>query len=160
VKIAPSHRDLRALFLAPLLATSLLVLFEGISRAIAFGPLAFVGALLLGVYVAIVMELFALLLGLPVIILLRNRLHSLLLCVVVGAVIAALPLLLLSLLAPLPDSASVNGISTVISGRRTAEWYVQLAQAVAICSAFGAFGGGAFWRLRRENPKRRCEKHD
>jgi len=51
--------DIKALALAPLLPAGVLVLFDAASRVLAFGPLAIVGALLFGFYLAIVMDLFS-----------------------------------------------------------------------------------------------------
>ena len=146
-KINPERRDIRALFLAPLIPCALLVVIDGTSRAIDFGPAYALGALLLGINVAIVMELFAFFLGLPLIKILRKHLHWLPLCVVLGGLIASLPLGLLAL--SLPDSASSNGVPTVINGVRTHQGYVELAISLAICFGFGTLGGGAFWWLRR-----------
>ena len=141
--------DIKALALAPLLPAGVLVLFDAASRVLAFGPLAIVGALLFGFYLAIVMEAFALVFGIPLLLLLRRHLHLLPLCIVVGAVIASIPASLLAFSAPLPDFASSDGIPTVIRGVRTHHWYVETASLIAMCMGFGAIGGGAFWWLRR-----------
>jgi hypothetical protein len=147
----PDRKDVRALLLAPLVPTTLLFLYDGVWRVATFGPLALLGALLLGIYVAIAMEIFALVLSFPLLFLLRKYLHSLVLCIGIGAFIAALPVSFLVMNAPLPDSASTNGIPTVIDGVRTRQWYVETATTIVTCFALGAIGGGAFWWLRRSN---------
>ena len=147
------RRNVRALLLAPLAPSLLWVVLDGASRAITFGPMYFLGALLFGVYLIIVMEIFALFLGWPLIVALRDHLDSLVICMVGGAVVATAPFLLMAFLAPLPDFASSDGTATVINGHRTVKWYVETAEAAAICGLFGVLGGAAFWRLRRPGEK-------
>lgn len=146
--------DRKALILAPLLPAALWTLADGVDRAVSFGPAYFVGALLLGFYVAIVMEMVALVVGLPLVLTLRRHLHSLPVCLVMGGLVATLPWILVATFAPLPDAASVGGVSTVIDGRRTSQWYTETAFVGGLCLLFGAIGGLAFWWLRRRFQRR------
>jgi hypothetical protein len=85
--------------------------------------------------------------GLPAYALLRSRLKPTLLnCAVVGASVAGMPWLLLSIL-PAAGSASIDGVATVTNHHVTAfgAW-VGLKMALGI-SLFGALGGASFWAI-------------
>lgn len=62
----------------------------------------------------------------------------------VGAVIGCLPILL-SLLHGEPESASENGVATVLAGQRTAAGWMSLGGAAMALAGLGALGSAAFW---------------
>jgi len=141
----------RALILAPLPPVALLVLVDGIGRAVQFGIEFAVGAVIAGFFILLVMEIFTLMVGYPLVVSLRrDRLNSLSVCLLSGGLIASLPFTLLALLAPLPDSASVDGRPTVIDGHRTFQWFVEMGTTTLFCFGFGLLGGYTFWRIYRK----------
>ncbi len=68
-------------------------------------------------------------------------------CVVAGAVIAAGPWFLLSLLGPAADEASIGERATVINGTRTAYGWLVEFQYIGEIAVFGAIGGLLFWLI-------------
>jgi hypothetical protein len=93
--------------------------------------------------------LFAVALGLPSFLLLRRWGNaSLTTGLAAGALIAAAPVLLLTLGAN-PDEASSGGVATVIEGRRTLAGWLQVAMGAAFSGGIGAVAGGVFWAVLR-----------
>ncbi|TFU00054.1 hypothetical protein EUV02_15515 [Polymorphobacter arshaanensis] len=87
------------------------------------------------------------LIGIPAYFALRNRFDlNLLNCSMVGAALAALPWILISLVSS-PDQASTDGRPTVVAGSMTAFGWLSLAQFVGQIAVFGALGGGFFWAI-------------
>lgn len=147
----PFSQIVRALVLAPLPPVALLVLVDGVDRAFQFGIEFALGAVILGFFVLIVMEFFTLMVGYPLVVSLRrDRLGSLAVCLLIGGLIASLPFTLLALLAPLPDSASIDRHPTVIDGHRTFQWFVEMGSTTLFCFGFGLLGGYTFWRIYRK----------
>jgi hypothetical protein len=90
---------------------------------------------------------WALLFGIPAYLVLKKvLLPRLLWCALAGAIIAALPWLLLGL-NPSADQASVGGRATVINGDYTAFGWQQFAQSILVIAAGGAAGGAIFWLI-------------
>ena len=80
-------------------------------------------------------------------------------CVLVGAVVAAMPWLLLALLLPSGDNATINGHSARIDGRTTLWGWFVLGRFIAMVAGAGTVGGAVFWlvgmaRVSRSPPKR------
>ncbi len=146
----PKAAASRALLLAPLLPTGALFLLDSVSRAIQHGPLAIAGAAILAVYVLIVMEVFAVIVGGVLLAAVWERIpfHALVLAVL-GGFIASLPLLGLMLLPQPSFDAWYDGQPTVIDGVKTTYGYWRDALAVGQVFVFGAMGGAFFWWLCR-----------
>lgn len=88
-----------------------------------------------------------LLFGLPAYFLLRSRLRPRAwICAFIGAVVAAAPFSLLSLLST-PDYAYSGGQVTVMDGRITFWGYVQRGRFVGMIGLFGALAGFLFWLI-------------
>jgi hypothetical protein len=68
-------------------------------------------------------------------------------CVAAGAVVAALPWFLLSLLGPAADEASIGGQATVINGVRTGYGWLVEFQFIGEVALFGAVAGLLFWLI-------------
>ncbi|TRW15199.1 hypothetical protein [Glacieibacterium frigidum] len=87
----------------------------------------------------------ALLLGLPAWFVLRNRVApGYGAAMLAGAIVAALPWVLLALLAGNPDNASQGGVVTVVDGTRTLGGWIALLRSVGLIAALGALGGVVF----------------
>lgn len=61
-----------------------------------------------------------------------------------GALVAALPWLLIALLAGNPDNASLGGVVTVVDGVRTPAGWAEVAKILVAIAALGALGGVVF----------------
>lgn len=84
-------------------------------------------------------------LGLPAFFLLRRRFEATLLnCSLTGAVVAALPWFVLSLLS-IPDNASIGGQATVLHGSLTSFGWLTNLTSIGQIALFGAGGGILFW---------------
>jgi hypothetical protein len=84
-------------------------------------------------------------LGLPAFFILRRRFEATLLnCSLTGAVVAALPWLILSSLST-PDSASIGGRATVLHGSLTPYGWLTSLTSIGQIALFGAGGGMLFW---------------
>ena len=85
--------------------------------------------------------------GLPAFFMLRRHFDAKLVnCSLTGAVVAALPWLVLSTFS-LPDSASINGRATVVNGSLTAYGWLTNLTFVGLIALFGAAGGVLFWLI-------------
>lgn len=86
-----------------------------------------------------------LILGLPAFFMLRRRFEATLLnCSLTGAIVAALPWFLLSLLST-PDNASIGGRATVLHGSLTPYGWFTNVTSISQIALFGAAGGLLFW---------------
>src|ERR1043166_973082 len=93
----------------------------------------------------------ALLLGLPLILLLRaiNRL-GILSCAIAGLFVGAMPLGAVAFIAMLgPHSASIDGRPTVVNGVPTLAGWMHYARTVGFLGLIGVIGGLIFWALSR-----------
>lgn len=89
----------------------------------------------------------ALVFGLPAYLFLRRRLRpTVLSCAIVGAIVAALPWALLTLL-PAAQEASIDGRPTVLNGHLTWFGLYEGAKLVGQIGVFGCLGGVAFWLI-------------
>ena len=90
----------------------------------------------------------ALIFGLPAYLLLRRHLDpTIVKCMSVGASVAALPWLILSILPSGATQESVGGRATVIDGQRTLYGWMLNAESVLQIATFGAVGGLMFWLI-------------
>lgn len=88
----------------------------------------------------------ALIFGVPAFLILRNRIAGTWKnCAVVGACVAAVPWLIIILVSPNADQASVGGRATVIDGRLTVFGWLNYLQSVGFIAISGAFAGLLFW---------------
>ena len=88
----------------------------------------------------------ALLFGVPVYFLLRNRVRPTLLnCSLTGAAIASLPWLALNLLVSGPDYAFSGGHITDQNGHKTLAGWLDLATGIGWLALAGLFSGLVFW---------------
>lgn len=86
----------------------------------------------------------AVLLGLPLVLILRRRgYRAWWLAPICGFLVGSFPAFLLSFLTP--DSASVDGTVTVAGGFRTWAGWIEMVKAVGFFGAAGAIGGTVFW---------------
>lgn len=141
----PAWRIIAAFVLVPaasaLLMAILMPAFDGISD-----PLERVWR------TAVIFALFGaypttLILGVPAFFMLRRHFDPKLInCVLTGAVVAALPWLILTTLSQ-PDSASIGGRSTVIDGSLTPYGWLTNLTFVGQIGALGAVGGSLFWLI-------------
>lgn len=94
-------------------------------------------------------------LGVPAFFILRQRFEATLLnCSLTGAVVAALPWLILSLLSPL-DSASIGGRATILHGSLTPYGWLTNLTSIGQIALFGAAGGMLFWLIAAAGWKNR-----
>ena len=140
----------RALVLAPFLPIGILFVLDSASRTIQQGPLAIAGAALLALYILIVMEVCAVVVGGAVLAAVWERIpFNGLVCAALGGFIANVPLLGLMLLPQHNFDAWYDGDPTVINGVKTTYGYWRDALAVGEVFVFGAIGGAIFWWLCR-----------
>ena len=105
---------------------------------------------------AIVAYPVGIVIGLPTFLVLQRRVAATWLnCALTGAFVAALPWLVIVLLGPSADQASIGGRATVIDGRYTAYGLLSGLQFVGIIALAGATAGLAFWVVAAVNWKRR-----
>jgi hypothetical protein len=149
-----------ALVIAPLLPVGILFALDGFSRAQQDGPLAIVGAAMLAVYMLVIVEILSITLGSLAISLLWGRIpFNIVVCVIAGGLVAALPFLVFGLIfaagEPINYDAWVDGQATVVNGVKTA--YGRWRDFLAILQIFGLgmIGGGFFWWLCR--PKKSAD---
>jgi hypothetical protein len=84
-------------------------------------------------------------LGVPAFFLLRRTFApTLLRCMLAGACIVGLPVIIVSLLA-VPESASVDGRATVVEGSQTLLGLIVTLTVSGQMALYGAFGGAVFW---------------
>ncbi len=94
--------------------------------------------------------------GLPTFLVLQRRVAATWLnCALAGAFVAALPWLVIVLLGPSADQASIGGRPTVIDGRYTVYGLLGGLQFVGTIAIAGATAGVAFWVVAAANWKRR-----
>ena len=88
----------------------------------------------------------AIVLGLPTFFLLKRRLAPTVInCGLVGALIAALPWIVITLLPQAADEASIGGRLTIVDGRLTPYGWLMQGQFVGAIALFGLAGGIIFW---------------
>ncbi len=90
----------------------------------------------------------ALVLGLPALLLLRERARArmtLVTCTLVAASIAVIPLILISLLVPAADYASFGLRVTATEGEASSLGWVTAVRFLGVAAIMGATGGAAFW---------------
>ena len=88
----------------------------------------------------------AMFIGLPAFFLLRHRLAPTAInCALVGAIIAALPWTVITLLPQAADEASIGGRLTIIDGQLTAYGWLMQGKFVGAIALFGFAGGVIFW---------------
>jgi hypothetical protein len=148
------QRAFRALLVAPLLPVGILFLLDAVDRTVQFGAPYIVGAAMLAFYILVFVEFFTILFGSITLALIWKRIpFNLLICMLVGGLIAALPFLLYGLISmatvPLDYDAWDDGHQTVVHGVKTA--YGHWRDFVWISEVFGLgmIGGGFFWWLCR-----------
>lgn len=87
----------------------------------------------------------AFMIGLPAFFMLRRHVDATIInCAATGAVVAALPWLVLALLSR-PDNASIGGRSTVINGSLTAYGWLMNFYYVGQIALLGTIAGALFW---------------
>jgi len=87
----------------------------------------------------------AFIIGLPAFFMLRRHVNATIInCAETGAVVAALPWLVLALISR-PDNASIDGRSTVIDGSLTAYGWLMNFYYVGQIALLGAIAGALFW---------------
>jgi len=87
----------------------------------------------------------AFIIGLPAFFMLRRHVDATIInCAATGAVVAALPWLVLALLSR-PDNASIGGRSTVINGSLTAYGWLMNFYYVGQIALLGTIAGALFW---------------
>ena len=87
----------------------------------------------------------AFIIGLPAFFMLRRHVNATIInCAATGAVVAALPWLVLALISR-PDNASIDGRSTVIDGSLTAYGWLMNFYYVGQIALLGAIAGALFW---------------
>ena len=90
----------------------------------------------------------AIALGLPAFFLLRRRVAPTVInCGLAGAVIAALPWIVVTLLPQAADEASIGGQQTIADGHLTAYGWLMQGQLVGMIALFGLAGGIIFWTI-------------
>ena len=141
----PAWRIMLAFLIVPgaaaLLMASLMPAYDGIRAPLERFWRSALAFAIFGAYPTTVV------LGVPAYFLLRRHFNPKVInCSLTGALVAALPWLILSSLSN-PDSASIDGRATVINGSKTAYgWLTELAF-VGQIAAFGAIGGALFWLI-------------
>ena len=89
----------------------------------------------------------AFIIGLPAFFMLRRHVNATIInCAATGAVVAALPWLVLALISR-PDNASIDGRSTVIDGSLTAYGWLMNFYYVGQIALLGAIAGALFWLI-------------
>lgn len=144
----------RALLIAPLLPVGILFLLDAIDRAIHIGLLAIVGAAMLALYMLIVVEVFAVVLGGAALAALWKRIPlNPIICAIIGGLVASLPFLVFGLVSALQEpihyDAWIDGKATVVSGVKTSFGHWQDFLAILQIFGLGAIGGAFFWWLCR-----------
>jgi hypothetical protein len=137
----PAWRIVLAFLLAPLAPAflfALQTLFDGLPNG-SYLKTAMTFAMV-GGYPAVI------LFGLPLFFVLRNRVRPRLWVITLaGGAVAAMPWLLLVLLAPRPDQAQIGSHITVLDGRPTLWGWIESVAMVGQVFGLGAIGGVAFW---------------
>jgi hypothetical protein len=147
-------RAFTALAAAPLVPVAILFLLDAIDRATLFGPASIAGAALLAILMLVVVEAFTLAIGGLLLRVLWQRVpFSLPLCMLLGGIVATLPVLLLVGASMLSDggnySAWSDGKATVLNGTTTAYGYWQDLVTLFWSFLLGTIGGSTFWWLCR-----------
>jgi hypothetical protein len=143
-------RAIGALLAAPLLPVGVLFVLDAVDRAVHFGAPAIVGAAMLAIYTLIVVEFFSLTLGGITLAALWRRVPlNVLLCSLIGGVVAVLPFLIFGLFSaaqePMNYDAWVDGQATVVNGVKTSYGRWQDFLALLEIFGLGVLGGGFFW---------------
>ncbi len=148
---APSHpvqpplwRVVTGFVVAPAIAAILMAVIEQAGRGLP-DPLMF---LWLAGVIALLGAYPAALFGIPAYMILSEvRAPRLLYCALTGAIVAAIPWALVTVLLPNPQSASIGGIPSVIDGTRTAHGWLLQGQFLLQIAGLGAASGAAFWAI-------------
>ena len=99
----------------------------------------------------------AVVVGLPVYGFLSQRVSPTWLnCTLAGAFVAAIPLLLLFVLAPSADQASVGGKATIVDGTTTLYGWLLNFQFVGEIALLGAGAGWLFWQIISAGRRASC----
>ena len=95
-------------------------------------------------------------LGVPAYFVLRARIAGTWFnCATAGAAVAGLPWLLLVLIGPSADQASIGGRATIIDGRKTVYGWLMDLQFIGTIAFFGMAAGLLFWLIAAAGPKAR-----
>lgn len=89
-------------------------------------------------------------LGLAAFLVLRSRGPvTMTVCLIAGYLIGAIPLTLFASFSPQPSSAGIEGVLTVMDGRRTLAGWRYLLRNSAILGIYGSFAGAIFWLIAK-----------
>lgn len=125
--------------LAPVLVGLLSLVYQGFVD----------GSVLYFSYVFIVALGHVVVFGLPAaIVLQRLRLANIVTALIAGFLIGALPFALLMALSS-TGNLSIDGVVTVLDGRRTTAGWIELAKAAGVFGLFGTAGGLTAWAIWR-----------
>lgn len=138
----PRWRVILAFALAPGLAALVAASFEPLYQGLPYVE----RVLRTGLVFAIFGYAVSLIIGVPTYLALSRRVRaSWLNCSLAGAVIAALPWLLLFMVVPSADHANFDGKATVVNGSRTLYGFLKELEIVGLIGLFGFVGGFIFW---------------